>query len=175
VPATPSFALHLFLEPLDLSQNLIEELNRRLVLFYVGKRGVAFNMLQEIVGGYLAGDARVKHALKALYDLAFEMRETLCAGDFDRFGALMTRTRSLYRLMCPATTSETLETLFAAASPYTSGGKCVGAGGGGFVMMVARSAEDAMRVREQLRIFSWRGLGEFYDFDIDNRGLHESS
>jgi len=175
VPATPSFALHPLLEPLDLSQNLIEELNRRLVLFYVGKRRVAFNMLQEIVGGYLAGDARVKNALKYLYDLAFEMRETLCAGDFARFGALMTRTRSLYRLMCPATTSETLETLFAAASPYTSGGKCVGAGGGGFVMMVARSAEDAMRVREQLRIFSWRGLGEFYDFDIDNRGLHESS
>jgi fucokinase len=174
VPATPSFVLQPTVEPLELPSDIVEELNRRLVLFYVGKRRVAFNMLQEIVGGYLAGDTRVQHALTALYDLAFEMREALCAGDFERFGALMTRTRLLYRLMCPATTSETLETLFAAASPYTSGGKCVGAGGGGFIMMVARSAHDALRVREQLRIFSWRGLGDFYDFEIDKKGLHET-
>ncbi len=174
VPATPSFVLQPTVEPLELSSDIVEELNRRLVLFYVGKRRVAFNMLQEIVGGYLAGDTRVQHALTALYDLAFEMREALLVGDFERFGALMTRTRLLYRLMCPATTSETLETLFAAASPYTSGGKCVGAGGGGFIMMVARSANDALRVREQLRIFSWRGLGDFYDFEIDEKGLHET-
>jgi fucokinase len=174
VPATPSFVLRPTLEPLELPSDIVEELNRRLVLFYVGKRRIAFNMLQEIVGGYMAGDTRVQHALTALYDLAFEMREALLAGDFERFGALMTRTRLLYRLMCPATTSETLETLFAAASPYTSGGKCVGAGGGGFIMMVARSARDAIQVREQLRVFSWRGLGEFYDFEIDGKGLHES-
>ncbi len=175
VPATPSFVLQPLLEPLELPSDIVQELNRRLVLFYVGKRRIAFNMLQEIVGGYLAGDTRVQHALSALYDLAFEMREALQAGDFERFGALMTRTRMLYRLMCPATTSDTLETLFAAASPYTSGGKCVGAGGGGFIMMVARSERDAIRVREQLRVFSWRGLGEFYDFEIDGKGLHESA
>jgi hypothetical protein len=29
-------------------------------------------------------------------------------------------------------------------------------------------------LRERLTDFSWRGLGEFYDFDVDLRGLHEA-
>jgi len=172
VPADPSFVLRPNVEPLRLSEAIVQELRRRLLLFYVGKRRVAFNMLREIVVGYLSGNPDVTHALQAIHDIAYEMREALLAADFDRFGALLTRTRMLYRLMCPGTTSDVLETLFAAAAPYCSGGKCVGAGGGGFIMAMARSAADAQRVRERLKQFSWRGLGEFYDFDIDPRGLH---
>jgi len=173
VPADSAFVLRPKVEPLQLSGDIREELNRRLVLFYVGKRRVAFNMLREIVVGYLSGNPDVVHALDAIYEIAFEMREALMAGDFDRFGALLTRTRMLYRLMCEGTTSDLFESLFAAASPYSSGGKSVGAGGGGFIMIMARSAEDARRTRERLKEFSWRGLGEFYDFAIDTRGLHE--
>jgi fucokinase len=174
VPADPAFVLRPKVEPLDLSEEILGQINRRLVLFYVGKRRVAFNMLREIVVGYLSGDPDSDHALRALYDLAFEMRESLLAADLDRFGAQMTRTRLLYRLLCPATTSDLLETIFAAASPYVSGGKCAGAGGGGFVMLMARSEKDAGLLRERLTDFSWRGLGEFYDFDVDTRGLHEA-
>ena len=76
--------------------------------------------------------------------------------------------------MCPGTTSELIETIFAAAAPYCAGGKCVGAGGGGFIMLMARSARDARRVRERLKQFSWRGLGKFYAMDIDTEGLHEA-
>ena len=105
----------------------------------MGKRRVAFNMLREIVVGYLSGNPDADHALRSIHDLAFEMRESLLAGDLDRFGAQMTRTRLLCRLLCPATTSDLLETIFAAASPYASGGKCAGAGGGGFAVFMARS------------------------------------
>jgi fucokinase len=174
VPADPAFVLRPKVEPLDLSEEILGQINRRLVLFYVGKRRVAFNMLREIVVGYLSGNPDADHALRALSDLAFEMRESLLAGDLDCFGAQMTRTRLLYRLLCPATTSDLLETIFAAASPYVSGGKCAGAGGGGFVMLMARSEKDARLLRERLTDFSWRGLGEFYDFDVDLRGLHEA-
>ena len=173
VPADPAFVLRPKVELLDLSEEILGRINRRLVLFYVGKRRVAFNMLREVVVGYLSGNPDADHALRALYDLAFEMRESLLAGDLDRFGAQMTRTRLLYRLLCPATTSDLLETIFAAASPYVSGGKCAGAGGGGFVMLMARSEKAAGLLRERLTDFSWRGLGEFYDFDVDTRGLHE--
>ncbi|MCX7048828.1 MAG: hypothetical protein NTX50_25495 [Candidatus Sumerlaeota bacterium] len=175
VPADPKFVLRPRVEPLDLDPVFLEEINQRLVLFYVGKRRVAFNMLREIVVGYLSGNPDVVHALEAIHDLAFEMREALRRRDLDLFGAQMTRVRMLYRLMCAGTTSEIIEDLFAAGAPYTSGGKCVGAGGGGFIMMMARSVKDAARARERLKQFSWRGLGEFYDFAIDTRGLHQEN
>jgi fucokinase len=173
VPPSPDFVLRPTIEPLALDKSVLDEMNKRLVLFYVGKRRVAFNMLRDIVGGYLAGAPDVVHALQSLHDLAYEQREALRQGDFERFGAQMTRVRMLYRSMCPGTTSDLLESIFAAAAPYVSGGKCVGAGGGGFTAVMARSAQDARRVRERLKEFSWRGLGEFYDFDIDMTGLRE--
>ena len=174
VPADSAFVLRPQVVPISLAPDVFDELNRRLVLFYVGKRRVAFNMLRRIVVGYLSGRPDVVHALRAIHDLAYEQREALEAGDLDRFGAQLTRVRMLYRLMCPATTSDLIEDIFAAASPYASGGKCVGAGGGGFITIIARSESDAARVRDRLKEFSWRGLGEFYDFAIDTKGLHQA-
>ena len=159
--------------PLSLPPDIAEELRRRMVLFYVGKRRVAYNMLREIVLRYLSDSPDVTHALDAIHSVAFEMRDALLAGDFDRFGSLMTRTRMLCRLLYPGTTSETIENIFAAAAPYSSGGKCMGAGGGGFMMIIAKSPQDTVRIRERLKLFSYRGLGEFYDFEVDEKGLHE--
>jgi len=55
--------------------------------------------------------------------------------------------------------------------PHVYGAKLLGAGGGGFLLMVCKSPEDGASVREMLEAEPPNDRARFFDFDISREGL----
>ena len=125
---------------------VLDALQQRLVLVYVGYRRLAKNILRVVMGGYLERNPDSVYILGRIQEIAREMREALPAGDLERFGALMAEHWELNKRLDPNSTNKRVEAVLSAAAPYAAGYKMVGAGGGGFAEILARDAEDAGRI-----------------------------
>ncbi|MBW8014717.1 MAG: hypothetical protein FVQ82_00895 [Planctomycetes bacterium] len=55
--------------------------------------------------------------------------------------------------------------------PYVYGAKLLGAGGGGFMLMVCKSPEDAMQIQAKLNANPPNDRSRFFDFNVNNEGL----
>ena len=75
--------------------------------------------------------------------LALAMRDALLADDLDTFGALLSEHWALNKRMDPGCTNPFIDSLFEVLAPHINGGKLAGAGGGGYAMVIARSAQAA--------------------------------
>lgn len=79
--------------------------------------------------------------------------------DLDKMGAIMIEAWRLHQELDPFCSNEFVDKLFAFSEPYCCGYKLVGAGGGGFALLLARSAESAKELRHLLT--------ENSDFDVE--------
>ncbi|MGQ9523692.1 MAG: fucose pyrophosphorylase domain-containing protein [Armatimonadota bacterium] len=156
-------------EKLDLPDPVLRELRARLVLFYTGKRRLAKNILRTIMGRWLSRDPLVVYVLSRIRDIACEMKECLLDGNLDRFGKLLSEHWELNKLMDPKTTDAEIERLFAAARPLCLGGKLAGAGGGGFMIILAKDDTAAHALRRALSEASG-GQGQPFSFELDLQG-----
>jgi fucokinase len=121
----------------------------RLVLYYTGIRRVARNLLAQVVSSYLARETSTLQVLHSIKTLALEMAYAMRESDWQQVGALMNRHWELNKVLDPNTTNAPIDEILAAARPYLLGAKLAGAGGGGFVMMIAKD-EEAARPHEQV-------------------------
>jgi galactokinase/mevalonate kinase-like predicted kinase len=55
--------------------------------------------------------------------------------------------------------------------PHVHGAKLLGAGGGGFLLMVCKSPEDAAKVRRMLEVEPANARARFFDYQINTDGL----
>jgi len=77
----------------------------------------------------------------------------------------------LNKRLDPNSSNDQIEALFARVGPYIHGGKLLGAGGGGFMLMICKSASDAAAVRRMLESDPPNDRARFFDFDVSNEGL----
>jgi fucokinase len=88
------------------------------------------------------------------------MRRSLLGGDLDGFGKLMLEHWKLNKRLDPNSTNHHVEAVLAAAAPWASGYKMVGAGGGGFAEIMARGPREARRIERDVvaaggRAYRW--------------------
>ncbi len=159
----------------QLSAPVAEELRRRLLVCFTGERRVAKNILREIMGRYLSRAPEVVKVLHQIKQIARDMKCALEKGAIDEFGRLMAWHWELNKTMDARSTTAHTEQLFAEMGDLIAGGKMAGAGGGGFMEIVARDAEAARTIRQRLRpLLASRG-GRFYEVAIDPLGVvHEA-
>lgn len=160
VTSPPGIPQRLRVEPVRLPRSVLAALEQRLVLVYVGRRRLAKNILRTVMGRYLAREPDVMFILGRIQDIAREMRAALTGGDLDKFGALMREHWDLNKRLDPNSTNAAVERVFSAALPFASGFKMVGAGGGGFAEIVARTARDARAMARAMpaaggRVYPW--------------------
>lgn len=160
ISSRPGVPQRLKVEPVPLSPAVVNELQRRLVLVYVGHRRLAKNILRSVMGGWLAREPDVVWILERIQEIAREMRAALLAGDLDWFGAMMREHWELNKRLDPNSTNRHVEAVLSAAAPLASGFKMVGAGGGGFAEIVARGPREAGRIRQAVvaaggRVYRW--------------------
>jgi len=156
--------------PVNLSPRVAQRLEQQLLLCYVGERRLAKNLLRQVMRRYLSRSPEVVRVLHDVKVLARDMREALEAGALDALGRLMLRHWELNKVMDRQITTAHVERLFAALNNLAWGAKLAGAGGGGFMEIIARDPEAAKRLRERLGpILATQG-GRFYDVKIDDQG-----
>jgi D-glycero-alpha-D-manno-heptose-7-phosphate kinase len=150
--------------PLRMTEESIRELRDSLMLFFVGDTRNASSLLGEQKRLSEARDPAMIDSLDFARALGHEIRSALEAGQVDEFGRLMHEHWMRKRARCRCMSSGRVDSLYdlARSDGGASGGKLVGAGGSGFLLL---HTHDRRRLRDtMLRA----GLGEMdFSFDFD--------
>jgi fucokinase len=146
------------------------EFAERFVLYYTGIRRIAKDLLGQVVGRYLAREVQAVQVLHSIKTLAVEMAYAMKESDWDYLGSLLDRHWRLNQILDPHTTNAPINQLLEHVRPYISGAKLAGAGGGGFLMLLAKSPDDARRLRRSLAALP--GPGALYEWAVAPLGLH---
>ncbi|MDA3925014.1 MAG: hypothetical protein PF904_09985 [Kiritimatiellae bacterium] len=147
------------------------ELKGRCLLYFTGQKRMARNILQNVVGGYLARDPRVLQTVHELKKSALETKEALDARDIEGFAQGVGRYWELKKQIDPGSTNPPIEKLLKLIKDETSAALLPGAGGGGFIFVIAKSVEAAACIRAKFECNPPNEHARFFDFDIDQQGL----
>jgi D-glycero-alpha-D-manno-heptose-7-phosphate kinase len=132
-------------QPVICKTETLKRLQRSLLLFYTGRQRSADDLLAE--QRQAVEDGRALKTLQSMRDLAVELRERLGRGDADALGSLLHQNWELKRGLTDGITDETVDRWYELARDAgAQGGKLLGAGGGGFLLLFAApERHDAVR------------------------------
>lgn len=134
--------------PVTLRPDLIKELNAHLMLFFTGVSRTASAVVRE----YLPEVVAKERQLTLMGEMVNESLALLRNGeDLERFGKLLHESWQVKRSLSPKISTSHVDEVYAAGlSAGAVGGKLIGAGGGGFVLLFVPPDRQA-RVMERLR------------------------
>jgi fucokinase len=141
------------------------------LLYYTGLHRLANNILQQIVGGYLNRDRAIMAALAEERHVARNIADAMSRKDAAAFGHFVDVAWELQKRLCGTVTNETIEDLLRKVRPRVHGMRISGAGGGGFLIMIAKSPRDAAEVRAMLEREPLNERSRFFDFEINHKGI----
>lgn len=144
------------------------------LLYYTGMTRLAKNILQNVVGRYLDRDREAMSVLSQLGSLATCMAEAASRKDLPQFGRLIDTAWQLNQKLDPHSTTEEIDRLLGRIGPHIHGAKLLGAGGGGFLLLVCRSSGDALEIRQQLETAPPNPRARFFEFESSAKGLEIS-
>jgi D-glycero-alpha-D-manno-heptose-7-phosphate kinase len=135
-------------KPLTLRPDYIRALNAHLMLFFTGVSRTASAVVRE----YLPEVIAKERELRRMREMVDEALALLGAGDeLVRFGRLLHESWKLKRSLSPKISTPHVDEVYEAGiSAGAVGGKLIGAGGGGFVLLFV-PPERQPRVMERLR------------------------
>ncbi len=147
------------------------EFEQQVVLYYTGIRRVARDLLRQVVGRYLARETACVQVLHSIKTLAMEMAHAMQEGDWDYLGSLLDRHWELNQILDPNTTNAPINALLESAQPFLRGAKLAGAGGGGFLILLAKSPEAAKELSGVLDKNHAGSGGAAYPWKVATDGL----
>jgi D-glycero-alpha-D-manno-heptose-7-phosphate kinase len=147
-------------EPVPATPETMQEMQKRVLLLYTQQQRDANTILQR----QSDGTKDRMSILRAMRDLAQEMRLALSGGGLDEFGRLLHEGWQLKRSLGFGISGDLVDAWYEQARKLgAQGGKLLGAGGGGFLLLFA-SPERHNMIREAL------GNPRELTFGIDRRG-----
>ena len=133
-------------EPVMAGAETIKNLQRNLMMFYLGSTRSANDILSEQKKN-MGNDSKARSLLK-MCGLAHEMKRSLESNDLSTFGAILHESWLLKQSLASGITSNEINEIYEKAlKAGATGGKLLGAGGGGFLMFYCEPEKQ-----ERLRI-----------------------
>jgi D-glycero-alpha-D-manno-heptose-7-phosphate kinase len=130
-------------EPLELREETLRRLRNNLLLFYTGEARSGSQLLRDQDTRSRRRDDSMLENLHATKRMGYRSRELLLAGDLEAYGELMHEHWENKRARSPGMTSDRIDQLYTLARRSgVIGGKLVGAGGGGFLLLYASNPSD---------------------------------
>jgi D-glycero-alpha-D-manno-heptose-7-phosphate kinase len=134
--------------PLAISNHTMQALNERLLLFYTGETRSASTILDDQNTRTVAADDVMLANLDRTRELGHRAGALLIAGELETFALEMNEHWENKRRRSPGMSNERIDALYDCARDNGAiGGKVVGAGGGGFLLVYS---EDPDRTRSAL-------------------------
>jgi D-glycero-alpha-D-manno-heptose-7-phosphate kinase len=122
-------------ERLNVAPEMIEAMERRLILCYTGKSRLSGNIHENVWGAFRRGVPETVNALYYLRNCAIRMKTVLQEGNVEEFGELIEQSWKHQKALDASVTNEQIETLFEVAQEAGAlHGKATGAGGGGCLL-----------------------------------------
>lgn len=144
------------------------------LLYYTGVTRTAKHILTEIVRGMFLNNTRHLALLDEMKQHALTLFEVLQQGDLHRYGELVRTTWEQNKALDSGTNPPVIETLCRRVDDLCLGYKLPGAGGGGFMYMVAKDPEAARRIRQTLTANPLAPTSRFVEMSISHTGLQIS-
>jgi len=153
--------------PLKISQDVINELEHNLLLCYTGKTRLSAKIIDDQVDRYERGEEETLKGMRKLKEIAIEMKNALLRRRLNEFGELLHHAWENKKRMSSKITSPEIEEMYEAARKAGAlGGKITGAGGGGYILLYCQF-EKKHKVAERLKEMG----GTITDFAFDPYGL----
>jgi len=144
------------------------------LLYYTGITRVAKNILGEIVRSMFLNEGQHLSILHDMKAHAVDMAECIQRGDFDRYGKLILKTWQQNKALDKGTNPPGVAHIIDLIKDYTLGYKLPGAGGGGYLYMVAKEPEAALRIRRLLEENRPNGKARFVEMQLSHKGFQVS-
>jgi len=145
--------------------------NRTMLLYYTGVTRLAKNILAEIVRGIFLNSP--SH-LSLIAEIGLN-GETAAAAiqkcDFDLLAAAIRDRWDLMQCLDSGTNPPAIQSLLASVNDYLYAAKLLGAGGGGYLLMLAKDETAAARIRQTLTERPPNARARFVDFNLSDTGL----
>lgn len=154
--------------PLRISSATLNDLEAHLMLCYTGRVRVNQGLIDKQIRLFEQGRSETMQGMEALYDLVFQMKSALLTGKLNDFGAMLHEAYVSKKRMNPDVATGTMtDALYEEARRHgVLGGKLMGAGGGGYLLLYC-ATHSQHRVRAALEALG----GQFTDFAFEQSGL----
>ncbi len=151
ITSKPGLNQKLTVRHLKLSDETLEELNKRFCLIYTGQRRLARNLLRDVVGRYIGNEPDTVNALNEIQRVAALMRFELERGHVDDFAELLNRHWMLSKQIDAGSTNTLIDQIFDTSEDLLDGKMVCGAGGGGFLQVVLKKNVTKEQLQTRLK------------------------
>ena len=149
--------------PLNLSTQTVHDLEDNLLLFFTGISRSAGSILKDQVDKSEAKDSQMLENLHFTKNLGLRSKVALEQGDTEKFGELMHEHWEHKKSRSIGMTNEFIDSAYSQAiRAGATGGKLVGAGGGGFLMFYANDKE---KLRKKMAMLGLEEVRFQFDFE----------
>ena len=142
-------------------------LKERALLYFTGRKRMARNILRGVIGFFEENPDDIARSivrrLKSDAERAFRAVESC---DWDSFCSAVNDYWLSKKALDPGSTNPLVELIIARMAPWISAVSLCGAGGGGFMFVVARSKDAKAKIRSVLENHPPIRTGRFFDFEI---------
>lgn len=149
-----------------------DALRSRSLLYFTGQKRMARNVLRRVLSFYEENPHNFANILiNAMKKGAQEAAKAAADGDIDSFAECVNNYWRDKKLLDAGSTNDRVEEIISRIKPFASAVTLAGAGGGGFMYILAKSTSAAKNIRETLEKNPPSKYSRFYAFDIDDEGL----
>jgi galactokinase/mevalonate kinase-like predicted kinase len=143
----PGLHQRIRVQPVTWSDEIRQAFCERLVLYNTGIQRMAKDLLRQVVSRYLAREMATVQVLHSIKTLAIEMSYAMAEGGWKHLGELLDRHWQLNQVLDPNTANAPINSILDRARPFIHGAKLAGAGGGGFLMLLAKDRNAAAELK----------------------------
>ncbi len=158
-------------ESIVVPANFAREFSARSLLYFTGERRMAKNILENVVWSWLVREPKACRAVERLKKNAERMRDALTRGDFDATQAELSEYMKRKRELDPGSCPKAFDDLTVRWKRELATSCFAGAGGGGFMLLVAKDAMAAESLRSKIERDPPHPRARAFDFEIDTVGL----
>ena len=144
------------------------------LLYYTGITRTAKQILAEIVRRMFLNHGGELALLREMKEHTMEMYEAIQENDFQRVGLLMRRTWQQNQLLDSGTNPPAVKALTDLIDDLCLSYKLPGAGGGGYLYMIAKDSEAAARIKQILNTHRPNKNARFVEMTLSTSGLQIS-
>jgi galactokinase/mevalonate kinase-like predicted kinase len=145
--------------------------NTQVLLYYTGLTRVAHDILGEIVKGIFLNDADHLGTIREIGVNAQYAADALQRRAWDGLCEAVRRSWQLNQRLDRGTNPPEVQAILDEVADFTAAAKLLGAGGGGYLLLLARDAEAGQRIRERLESAPPNPRARFVDLSLSETGF----